>query len=154
MLVPSIVMFYRPFGNFTELNRTVTCMVLKAKVAEIVNIVYGADTVTTYYVQFWLHRFRSGIFDVKDAPRTGRLIIKNVDKITEIIEVDRHFSRRSIAQKLKIDHKTGLSHLRKVGFKKKLDVSVPHQSTPKNMMDRISICEALGKRHEIEPFLK
>ncbi|GFW37031.1 uncharacterized protein TNCV_5019291 [Trichonephila clavipes] len=24
-------MFYRPFGNFTELNRTVTCMVLKAK---------------------------------------------------------------------------------------------------------------------------
>ncbi|GFV13823.1 hypothetical protein TNCV_3695351 [Trichonephila clavipes] len=29
---PSIVMFYRPFGNFTELNRTVTYMVLKAKV--------------------------------------------------------------------------------------------------------------------------
>ncbi|GFS71644.1 transposable element Tcb2 transposase [Trichonephila clavipes] len=31
MVVPSIVMFYRPFGNFTELNGTVTCMVLKAK---------------------------------------------------------------------------------------------------------------------------
>ncbi|GFU35303.1 hypothetical protein TNCV_2143561 [Trichonephila clavipes] len=27
----SIVKFYRPFGNFSKINRTVTCMVLKAK---------------------------------------------------------------------------------------------------------------------------
>ncbi|GFV33880.1 putative DD34D transposase [Trichonephila clavipes] len=32
----------------------------------------------------------NGIFDVKDAPRTSRLVVENVDKITEIIEVDRH----------------------------------------------------------------
>ncbi|GFT02626.1 hypothetical protein TNCV_1488181 [Trichonephila clavipes] len=31
MVEPSIVMFYRPIGIFTKLNRTVTCMVLKAK---------------------------------------------------------------------------------------------------------------------------
>ncbi|GFV68365.1 hypothetical protein TNCV_2539681, partial [Trichonephila clavipes] len=30
MVAPSIVMFYRFFLNFTELNRTVICMVLKA----------------------------------------------------------------------------------------------------------------------------
>ncbi|GFV94880.1 hypothetical protein TNCV_1028781 [Trichonephila clavipes] len=60
-----------------------------------------------------------GIFDVKDAPRTGRPVVKNVDKITEIIETDRHVSSRSFAKKLKIDHKTVLSHLSKVGFKKK-----------------------------------
>ncbi|GFV50482.1 uncharacterized protein TNCV_1861631 [Trichonephila clavipes] len=30
MVVPSVVMSYRPFGNFIELNRTVTRMVLKA----------------------------------------------------------------------------------------------------------------------------
>ncbi|GFW38033.1 histone-lysine N-methyltransferase SETMAR [Trichonephila clavipes] len=58
--------------------------------AEIANGVCGADTVTTNYVQFWFRRFRSGIFEFKDAPRTGRLVIENVDKITEIIEVDRH----------------------------------------------------------------
>ncbi|GFV67949.1 histone-lysine N-methyltransferase SETMAR [Trichonephila clavipes] len=124
-----------------------------SQAAEIVNGVYGADTITANYVQFWLCRFRSCIFDVKDAPRTGRPVIKNVDKITEIIEVDRHVSCRSIAQELKIDHKTVLNHLRKVGFKKKLDVWVPHQSTPTNMMDRISISEALAKRYEIDPFL-
>ncbi|GFT29526.1 histone-lysine N-methyltransferase SETMAR [Trichonephila clavipes] len=83
------------------------------------------------YVQIWFRRFRSGTFNVKDAPRTGKPVVENVDKTTEIIEVDRLVSGRSIAQKLKINYKTVLNHLRKVGFKKKLDVWVPHQLTPK-----------------------
>ncbi|GFW53538.1 histone-lysine N-methyltransferase SETMAR [Trichonephila clavipes] len=62
--------------------------------AEIVNGVYGADTVTANYVQFWFRRFRSGIFYVKDAPRTGRPVVENVDKIAEIIEVDRLVNAR------------------------------------------------------------
>ncbi|GFW31176.1 histonelysine Nmethyltransferase SETMARlike [Trichonephila clavipes] len=105
-------------------------------------------------MQFWFHRFRPSIFDVKVAPCTGKTVIENVDKITEIIEVWRIISSRSIAQKLKIDHKTVLSHLSKAELKKKLGVWVPHQLTPKNMMDRISICEALTELNEIDPFLK
>ncbi|GFU52886.1 histone-lysine N-methyltransferase SETMAR [Trichonephila clavipes] len=93
-----------------------------SQVAEIVNGVYGANTVTANYVQFCFHRFRAGIFDVEDAPRTGRPVVDNVDKITEISKVDRHVSSRSIAEELKINHKTVLNHLSKVGFKKKLDV--------------------------------
>ncbi|GFU97389.1 histone-lysine N-methyltransferase SETMAR [Trichonephila clavipes] len=93
-----------------------------SQVAEIVNGVYGADTVTANYVPSWFRLFRSSIFDVKDTPCTGRPVVENVDKIKEIIEVDRHISSCSIAQELKIDHKTVLSLLRKVGFKKKLDV--------------------------------
>ncbi|GFV30250.1 histone-lysine N-methyltransferase SETMAR [Trichonephila clavipes] len=95
-----------------------------------------------------------GIFDGKDAPRIGRPVFENVDKITEIIDVDRHVSSHNITQELKIDHKNSLNHLRKVGFKKKLDVWVPHQLTPKNRIDRISICEAFAKRNKINPFLK
>ncbi|GFX83585.1 histone-lysine N-methyltransferase SETMAR [Trichonephila clavipes] len=121
------------------------------QVAETVNGIYGAETVAANYVQFWVCRLRSGIFDVKIAPRTGRSIVENVDKITEIIEVDRHVSSLSIAQEVKIDHKIVLSHLRKIGFKKIHDFWVSHQ---KNAMDRISICEALAKRNEIDLFLK
>ncbi|GFS52151.1 histonelysine Nmethyltransferase SETMARlike [Trichonephila clavipes] len=73
------------------------------------------------------------IFDVKIAPRTGRPVVENVDKITEIIEVDQHVSSRSIAQEIMIDYKTVLSHLRKAGFKKKLHVWVSHQSPPKKL---------------------
>ncbi|GFU96078.1 histone-lysine N-methyltransferase SETMAR [Trichonephila clavipes] len=61
-----------------------------SQVAEIANGVHGADNVTSNYVQFWFRRFRSGIFDVKDAPRTNRPIVENVNKITELIEVGRH----------------------------------------------------------------
>ncbi|GFW26457.1 retrovirus-related Pol polyprotein from transposon TNT 1-94 [Trichonephila clavipes] len=85
-----------------------------SQAAEIVNGVYGADTVKANCVQFWFCRFRSGIFDVKDAPCTGRPVVENVDKISEIIEVDRHVSSCSIVQELKIDHKIVLNHLRKV----------------------------------------
>ncbi|GFU68118.1 histone-lysine N-methyltransferase SETMAR [Trichonephila clavipes] len=102
-----------------------------SQVVEIANGVYDVDIVTANYVQFWFRRFRSGIFDVKDAPRTGRPVVKNIDKITEIIEIDRHVRSRSIAQELKIDHKRVLNYLRKVVFEKKLHVCVPHQLTPK-----------------------
>ncbi|GFX36880.1 histone-lysine N-methyltransferase SETMAR [Trichonephila clavipes] len=125
-----------------------------SQVVEIVNGVYGADTVTANCVPFCFRRFRSGIFDVKDAPRIGRPVVENVTKITEIIEVDRHVSSPSITQELKIDHKIVLNHLSKVGFKKKLHIWLSHQLTPKNMMDRISICETMAKRNEIDPFLK
>ncbi|GFU19515.1 histone-lysine N-methyltransferase SETMAR [Trichonephila clavipes] len=62
-----------------------------SQVAEIANVVYGVDIVTGNYVQFGFRRFRSGIFDVKGAPQSGRFIVENVDKITEIIQADRHF---------------------------------------------------------------
>ncbi|GFU97984.1 histone-lysine N-methyltransferase SETMAR [Trichonephila clavipes] len=108
---------------------------------------------STNYVEASFRRFRSGTFDAKDAPRTGRPLVKNVDKIPEIIEVDRHVGSCCIAHKLQIDQKTALSHLRKVGFKKKLHVWVPRHSPLKDMMNGISICEALAKRNEIDPFL-
>ncbi|GFU69257.1 hypothetical protein TNCV_3285341 [Trichonephila clavipes] len=54
----------------------------RCQMAEIANGVYGADTVTANYVQFWIRRFRSGNFYVKDAPHTGRTVVENVDKIT------------------------------------------------------------------------
>ncbi|XP_078032684.1 histone-lysine N-methyltransferase SETMAR-like [Augochlora pura] len=98
--------------------------------------------------------FRSGIFDVKNVPRTGRPVVENVHKITEIIEVDRHVSRHSIVRDLKIDHKTVLNHLHKAGYKKKLDVWMPQQLTQKNTMDRTFTCDVLAKRNEIDPFLK
>ncbi|GFX83113.1 histone-lysine N-methyltransferase SETMAR [Trichonephila clavipes] len=88
-----------------------------SQVAEIANDIYGANIVAANYVQFRFRQFHSGIFDVKDAPRTGRPVIEYVDKITEIFEIDRYVSNRSIAQESKIDLKTVLSHLREVGFK-------------------------------------
>ncbi|GFX23660.1 histone-lysine N-methyltransferase SETMAR [Trichonephila clavipes] len=69
-----------------------------SQVAEIPNGVYGADTVTANYGQFWFRRFRSGIFDVKYTPHTGRPVVEKVDKTTEIIKVGRHVSSLCIGR--------------------------------------------------------
>ncbi|XP_035744177.1 histone-lysine N-methyltransferase SETMAR-like [Vespa mandarinia] len=116
--------------------------------------VYGLDAVSVRVVQIWFKRFQSGKFDINDAPRSGRPITEKVDEIMKKIEQDRHISSHHVAKELNIDHKTVLNHLKKAGYKKKLDVWVPHDLTMKNLMNRISICESLLKRNEIEPFLK
>jgi len=71
-----------------------------------------------------------------------------------MVELDRHASTLDIAEALGIDQKTVWNHLKKAGFKKMLDIWVPHELTQKNLIDRISISEILQKRKEIDPFLK
>ncbi|CAD6994020.1 unnamed protein product [Ceratitis capitata] len=125
-----------------------------AKAAEKINLVYGPDTVNERVAQNWFRRFRSGNFDVKDAPRVGRPVVENCHKIMEIVETDRHVSTSLIAEELKISQKTVWNHLHNLGLKKKYHVWVPHELTQKNMLDRISICESLLNRNRIDPFLK
>ncbi|XP_018049927.1 PREDICTED: histone-lysine N-methyltransferase SETMAR-like [Atta colombica] len=110
-----------------------------SQAAENVNSVYSPDTVTANHVQFWFRRFRSDNFHIKDAPRSGRPIVENGDKIMEIVESNRHVSTVSIVQELNIVQKTIWNHLNKVGYKKKLNVWVPYELTQKNLMDQISI---------------
>ncbi|GFQ83065.1 hypothetical protein TNCT_392981 [Trichonephila clavata] len=47
-----------------------------SQATDIVNGVYGADTITTNYVKIWFHQFHPGM-----------PIIENVDKITKIISM-------------------------------------------------------------------
>ncbi|QQP53934.1 Putative DD34D transposase, partial [Caligus rogercresseyi] len=81
-------------------------------------------------------------------------IVENIDKIMEIVESDRYVSTVSIAEELTIAQKTVWNHLNKAGYKKKLDVWVPHELTQKNLIDRISICYSLLNCNKIDPFLK
>lgn len=41
-------------------------------------------------MQFLLRRFRPGNSEVKDASRSGNLIVENADKIMDIGEADHH----------------------------------------------------------------
>ena len=65
-------------------------------------------------------------FDVKDEPRSGQSITEKSDEMVKV-ERDKHVSTVEIARELGIDHKTVLNHLHKAGYKKKLDVWVPHE---------------------------
>ena len=113
--------------------------------------VYGHDTVSISTAQRWFQRFRSGADVIEDAPRSVRPGVENCDKIAELIERDRHSSSRSIGQELGMSHQTVINHLKKIGFKKKLDVWVPHDLAQKNIFARMDACESLLKRNKIEP---
>ncbi|GFV12377.1 histone-lysine N-methyltransferase SETMAR [Trichonephila clavipes] len=72
----------------------------------------------------------------------------------EIIEVDSHVSSRSIAQELKVDHNNSFKPFVQSWIQKEARCLGVTPTNTKNLMDRISICEALAKENEINPFLK
>ena len=116
--------------------------------------VYDEGSVSKSAARKWFARCRSRNFDVKDEPRPGRAITENSDEILDNIEQDQHISSYNIAYELNIHHQTVLNHLQKAGFKKKLDVWMPHELSVKNQMNQLNICNTLLKRNEIEPLLK
>ena len=74
--------------------------------------VYGRDTVSISTALRWFQRFRSGAEVIEDAPRSGRPVVENCDKIAELIERDRHSSSRSIGQKLGMSHQPVINHFK------------------------------------------
>ncbi|GFW35990.1 transposable element Tcb2 transposase [Trichonephila clavipes] len=58
-----------------------------SQLAEIVKYIYGPDTETANYVQFWFRRF-------------GMPIVENVTKITEMIDIDKHDEVEKLAYQL------------------------------------------------------
>ena len=65
-------------------------------------------------------------------------ITEKSDEILEKVERNKHVSTVEIARELGINHKTVLNHLHKTGYKKKLDVWVPHEFSVKNMMTELT----------------
>ena len=84
----------------------------------------------------WFAHFRSGNCGVEDELRSGRLITEKSNEILEKIEQDRHISSHDIFYELSIHHQAISNHLKKAGFKKKLNVWVPYQLSVKNKMNR------------------
>ena len=89
--------------------------------------VYGEKSLTERQCQNWFARFRSGDFDLKDAPRSGRPIEVDDDEIKAIIENNRRSTTREIAEKLSISHTCVEKHLKQLGYSKvnvKLSISI------------------------------
>ncbi|GFV80460.1 hypothetical protein TNCV_2149941 [Trichonephila clavipes] len=83
---------------------------------------------------------------LEQAGPSSKMLIKS----REIIQADRHVSNRSISHVLKNRPQKVLSHLRKVGFKKK---ARSLGATPIDMINRIFIYETLAELNDIIKFL-
>ena len=50
---------------------------------------YGEDVLTEHKCQNWFAKFRSGNFNVEDAPRSGRSVEADEDTIKTLIDTNR-----------------------------------------------------------------
>ena len=66
--------------------------------------VYGEKSFTERQRQNWFACFRSGDFDLRDAPRSGRPTEVDEHKIKAMIENNRRSTTREIAEKFNISH--------------------------------------------------
>ncbi|GFX69551.1 histone-lysine N-methyltransferase SETMAR [Trichonephila clavipes] len=99
-------------------------------------------------------KFRSGNFDVEDAPRSGRPVEADKDAIKALVDANWRITTREIGLRLNLSNSTVYDHLKGLGLSSKLDVWVPHVLTERNLCRRIDVCDSLLKRHENDPFLK
>ena len=122
---------------------------VKKYVVFLVKVLYQirqhANGSLTFVLEILMSNMSSAL--VGQVPKESNEILAKIEQV-------RHIRSHDIAYELNFHHRTVLKHLQKVGFKKKLDVWVPHESSVKNKMDRLNICDTLLKRNKIELFLK
>ena len=124
------------------------------KVQKMLCDVYGEKSLTEHQCQNWFAPFRSGYFDLKDAPRSGCPTEIVDDKIKAMIENNRRSTTREIAKMLNISYTCFERHLKQFGYVNKLDIWIRYQVNEIQLTKRIFICDLLLKRNETDPFLK
>ncbi|GFX81715.1 histone-lysine N-methyltransferase SETMAR [Trichonephila clavipes] len=90
--------------------------------------VYGG-VLTVCQCQNWFAKFRSGNFNVEDAPRSGRPDEADKDAIKALVDANRRITTREIGLRLNLSNSTVYDHLKGLGLSSKLDVWVPHVLT-------------------------
>ncbi|GFX12224.1 histone-lysine N-methyltransferase SETMAR [Trichonephila clavipes] len=90
--------------------------------------VYAEGVLTVRQCQNWFAKFRSGNFDVEDAPRSGRLVEADKDAIKALVDANRRITTREIGLRLNLSNSTVYDHLKGLGLSSKLDL-LPDNTT-------------------------
>lgn len=120
--------------------------------------VYGEEAITERTAQKWFQKFREGIFNLDDAPRSGRPSDFDEETLNLLIHEDPRQSTRDLEQATGYDHATVARHLRQMGKVQKLGAWVPHALTDSQKCLRVSISASLLSRYQLatehhRPFL-
>lgn len=96
-----------------------------AKTRKKICAVYGEDAVNERTCRKWFAKFRAGNFVLDDAPRSGRPVEIDDDKIQTLIKDNPHYSTRMIAEILKVSQTAVVEHLHALGYINRLDTWIP-----------------------------
>ena len=91
--------------------------------------VYGEARVSNRIAQEWFAKFRMGCCDLEDAPRSGRPVEFDEDRLKALLKEDPRQTQRELAEKMGCDQTTICNHLASMEFTQKLGVWSPATST-------------------------
>jgi histone-lysine N-methyltransferase SETMAR len=122
--------------------------------ARNISAALGQGTVTERTCRRWFERFRQGDISLEDHPRSGRPLECDVERLQMLIEDNPRLTTRELSTMLGCNQSTIDHHLHQMGKVNKLGSWVPHQMTPDNIQQRITICNFLLSKHNRHRFLQ
>ena len=115
--------------------------------------IYGHEILEERQCKRWFEEFRSGNFSLKSVQLPSPAVEIDDIAIKNIIEREPQCSTRSIAKKLNISYSCVMQKLEKLNICKKHGLWAYRKLDEIHLTQRISICDSLLKRNEIDPFL-
>jgi histone-lysine N-methyltransferase SETMAR len=114
----------------------------------------GKGAVADRTCRDWFKRFREGDLSLEDQPRSGRPLESDVERLKALIEDNPRLTTRDLSAMLGCNQSTIDRHLHQMGKVNKLGTWVPHQLSPDNMQQRITICNFLLSKRDRYRFLQ
>jgi histone-lysine N-methyltransferase SETMAR len=129
-----------------------------ADAARNICAVYGENFTNKMTVNRWYARFREGNFELSDAPRSGRPVEFDEERLVALLQENNRQTTRELAEQMGCDQSTIVRHLQSMGKVQKLGSWVPHELNQNNKNQRVTACASLLARHrqaaaEHRPFL-
>ena len=97
-----------------------------AKAARNICSVYGEGAIAEGTVRDWYAKFKNGNFDLKDAPRSGRPVEFDEERLNQLLHENSRQTTRELAEKMDCSHTTIEKHLHSMGKVQKCGAWVLH----------------------------
>ncbi|KOC64196.1 Histone-lysine N-methyltransferase SETMAR [Habropoda laboriosa] len=110
-----------------------------AKAARDICAVYGEGAIAERTARDWYAKFKNGNFDLKDAPRSGRPVEFDEERLNQLLHVNSRQTTRELAEKMECSHTAIEKHLHSMGKVQKCGAWVPHALTDNNKNQRATI---------------
>ncbi|XP_052827644.1 histone-lysine N-methyltransferase SETMAR-like [Octopus bimaculoides] len=95
----------------------------------------------------WYAKFKNGNFDLKDAPRSGRPVEFDEERLNQLLHKSSRQTTRELAEKMECSHTAIEKHLHSMGKVPKYGVWVLHALSDNNKNQRATISAGLLARH-------
>ena len=114
-----------------------------AAAAKEICAVEGEGTVHPSTARKWFQRFRSSYTSLDDKPKSGRPVTTDIDALLNAVEGNPGASTRQLSTEVQSSQTSVVRHLHQLGFHSRQLRMVPHDLTPAQAQQRVTLCAEL-----------